>query len=284
MGYELKLAYNDTYYESFENKDGELKYRPKNNDDKKLYGAEALTVDETLWTDAEETLTVVGIYRLKDGASGFVGNALCYTPELAEKVLNNARSSDVTEAQNALLAANPDTDKCVVEGDKFFGNSLGKDKTGLLDLIMASMDLGLTGMERSTKLRALAADGYDVPAFITVYPSGFEAKTLITEHLDAWNEKNDELGIDEEVQYFDVSEMFIGNMRMIVDLMTTVLIAVASISLIVSCIMIAIITSNSVVERTREIGILRSLGARKRDISRVFDAETAIIGFVSGVL
>ena len=287
LGYELKLAYNDTYYESFENDDGELKYRPKNNDDKKLYGAKdpTLTVDETLWTDAEETLTVVGIYRLKDGASGFVGNALCYTPELAEKVLNNARTSEVTEAQNALLAANPDTSKCVVEEDKFFGESLGKDAKSLQDLIFASMDLGIgTGMERSTKLRALAADGYDVPAFITVYPSGFEAKTLITEHLDAWNEKNDELGIDEEVQYFDVSEMFIGNMRMIVDLMTTVLIAVASISLIVSCIMIAIITSNSVVERTREIGILRSLGARKRDISRVFDAETAIIGFVSGVL
>ena len=73
-------------------------------------------------------------------------------------------------------------------------------------------------------------------------------------------------------------------MRIMVDLMTTVLIAVASISLIVSCIMIAIITGNSVVERTREIGILRSLGARKRDISRVFDAETAIIGLCAGVL
>ena len=86
------------------------------------------------------------------------------------------------------------------------------------------------------------------------------------------------------MEYFDVSEMFIYNMRIMVDLMTTVLIAVASISLIVSCIMIAIITGNSVVERTREIGILRSLGARKRDISRVFDAETAIIGFFSGTL
>ena len=290
LGYQLKLAYNNTYYESFENDDGELNYRPKNNDDKKLYGAKdpTLTVDETLWTDAEETLTVVGIYRLKDGASGFVGNALCYTPELAEKVLNNARTSDVTVAQNALLAADPTTDVCVVKGDSFFGNVLGEDADSLMDLIMASVanEIGDAngGMVRSSKLRALAVDGYDVPAFITIYPSDFKGKTEITAYLDAWNTAKSDAGIDEEVQYFDISEMFIGNMRMIVDLMTTVLIAVASISLIVSCIMIAIITSNSVVERTREIGILRSLGARKRDISRVFDAETAIIGFVSGVL
>ena len=283
LGYQLKLAYNNTYYMQ----DGDS-FSPKNEEKKSLYGSSALTVDSDLWAEAEETLEVVGIYRLKDGASGFVGNALCYTPELAEKVLNNARTSDVTVAQNALLAADPTTDVCVVNGDSFFGNDLGEDADNLMDLLMASMAGAIgnvnKGMVRSSKLRALAVDGYDVPAFITIYPSDFEGKTEITAYLDAWNTAKSDAGIDEEVQYFDISEMFIGNMRMIVDLMTTVLIAVASISLIVSCIMIAIITGNSVVERTREIGILRSLGARKRDISRVFDAETAIIGFVSGVL
>ena len=279
IGYQLKLAYNNTYYMQ----DGDS-FSPKNEEIKSLYGSSALTVDSDLWAEAEETLEVVGIYRLKDGASGFVGNALCYTPELAEKVLNNARTSDVTVAQNALLAADPTTDVCVVKGDSFFGTDLGEDADSLMDLIMASVDFISEGMVRSSKLRALAVDGYDVPAFITIYPSDFEGKTEISAYLDAWNTAKSDAGIDEEVQYFDISEMFIGNMRMIVDLMTTVLIAVASISLIVSCIMIAIITGNSVVERTREIGILRSLGARKRDISRVFDAETAIIGFVSGVL
>ena len=279
IGYQLKLAYNNTYYMQ----DGDS-FSPKNEKINSLYGSSALTVDSDLWAEAEETLEVVGIYRLKDGASGFVGNALCYTPELAEKVLNNARTSDVTVAQNALLAADPTTDVCVVKGDSFFGTDLGEDADSLMDLIMASVDFISEGMVRSSKLRALAVDGYDVPAFITIYPSDFEGKTEISAYLDAWNTAKSDAGIDEEVQYFDISEMFIGNMRMIVDLMTTVLIAVASISLIVSCIMIAIITGNSVVERTREIGILRSLGARKRDISRVFDAETAIIGFVSGVL
>lgn len=279
LGYQLKLAYNNTYYMQ----DGDS-FSPKNEKINSLYGSSALTVDSDLWAEAEETLEVVGIYRLKDGASGFVGNALCYTPELAEKVLNNARTSDVTVAQNALLAADPTTDVCVVKGDSFFGTDLGEDADSLMDLIMASVDFISEGMVRSSKLRALAVDGYDVPAFITIYPSDFEGKTEISAYLDAWNTAKSDAGIDEEVQYFDISEMFIGNMRMIVDLMTTVLIAVASISLIVSCIMIAIITGNSVVERTREIGILRSLGARKKDISRVFDAETAIIGFVSGVL
>lgn len=281
LGYQLKLAYNNTYYMQ----DGDS-FSPKNEKINSLYGSSALTVDSDLWAEAEETLEVVGIYRLKDGASGFVGNALCYTPELAEKVLNNARTSDVTVAQNALLAADPTTDVCVVKGDSFFGTDLGEDADSLMDLLMASVDLDFIGegMVRSSKLRALAVDGYDVPAFITIYPSDFEGKTEISAYLDAWNTAKSDAGIDEEVQYFDISEMFIGNMRMIVDLMTTVLIAVASISLIVSCIMIAIITGNSVVERTREIGILRSLGARKKDISRVFDAETAIIGFVSGVL
>ena len=115
---------------------------------------------------------------------------------------------------------------------------------------------------------------------MTIYPVNFDAKNEVTAYLNAWNDAHP----DSTVEYFDVTEMFIANMRIMVDLMTTVLIAVASISLIVSCIMIAIITGNSVVERTREIGILRSLGARKRDISRVFDAETAIIGLCAGVL
>ena len=135
-----------------------------------------------------------------------------------------------------------------------------------------------SGLGRTAKLKALGID--TTPIYMTIYPVNFDAKNEVTAYLNAWNDAHP----DSTVEYFDVTEMFIANMRIMVDLMTTVLIAVASISLIVSCIMIAIITGNSVVERTREIGILRSLGARKRDISRVFDAETAIIGLCAGVL
>ena len=228
-----------------------------------------------LWEENSNVqLKITGVLRLKSGETGFVGNALCYTPELAEHVLESAAASEVTAAQKALLAENPNSSTCVVKNDGYFNGQLGKDSeiTGVSQIINFFMN----GLKRTARLKALAVN--TEPVYINIYPKDFASKTQITDYLNAWNDEHGNM------EYFDVSEMFIYNMRVMVDLMTTVLIAVASISLIVSCIMIAIITGNSVVERTREIGILRSLGARKKDISRVFDAETAIIGLFSGVL
>lgn len=264
---ELKLIDNDDYYEYIE--DGGY-YQPR------TYGGSSnapYVGDEELW-NAGIPLRITGVLRLKSGGTGFVGNALCYTPELAEYVMQSAAASDVTAAQIALLAENPDTTTCVIRNDGYFNGQLGKDSeiTGVSQVINFFMN----GLKRTARLKALAVN--TEPVYINIYPKDFGSKTLITEYLNEWNDEHGNM------EYFDVSEMFIYNMRVMVDLMTTVLIAVASISLIVSCIMIAIITGNSVVERTREIGILRSLGARKKDISRVFDAETAIIGLFSGVL
>ena len=266
---EIKLIDNDTYYEYVE--DGGY-YQPR------TYGGSSnapYVGDEVLWNEESNvSLKITGVLRLKSGGTGFVGNALCYTPELAERVLESAAASEVTAAQKALLAENPNSSTCVVKNDGYFNGQLGKDSeiTGVSDIISFFMN----GLKRTARLKALAVN--TEPVYINIYPKDFASKTQITDYLNAWNDEHGNM------EYFDVSEMFIYNMRVMVDLMTTVLIAVASISLIVSCIMIAIITGNSVVERTREIGILRSLGARKKDISRVFDAETAIIGLFSGVL
>lgn len=266
---EIKLIDNDTYYEYVE--DGGY-YQPR------TYGGSSnapYVGDEVLWEENSNVqLKITGVLRLKSGGTGFVGNALCYTPELAERVLESAAASEVTAAQKALLAENPNSSTCVVKNDGYFNGQLGKDSeiTGVSDVISFFMN----GLKRTARLKALAVE--NEPVYINIYPKDFASKTQITDYLNAWNDEHGNM------EYFDVSEMFIYNMRVMVDLMTTVLIAVASISLIVSCIMIAIITGNSVVERTREIGILRSLGARKKDISRVFDAETAIIGLFSGVL
>ena len=266
---EIKLIDNDTYYEYVE--DGGY-YQPR------TYGGSSnapYVGDEVLWEENSNVqLKITGVLRLKSGGTGFVGNALCYTPELAERVLESAAASEVTAAQKALLAENPNSSTCVVKNDGYFNGQLGKDSeiTGVSDIISFFMN----GLKRTARLKALAVN--IEPVYINIYPKDFASKTQITDYLNAWNDEHGNM------EYFDVSEMFIYNMRVMVDLMTTVLIAVASISLIVSCIMIAIITGNSVVERTREIGILRSLGARKKDISRVFDAETAIIGLFSGVL
>ena len=254
-GPKMKLVDNNTYYYQA----GENRYRVNE-------------INESLYNnEANVELELVGILRLKPGGTGFVGNALCYTPELSEHVLESVIDSDVSKAQAALLAENPGSGTCVITGDDFFEGSLGTESDSILGLIG-------NGLGRTAKLKALGVD--TTPVYLTIYPVDFDAKNEITSYLNAWNDSHP----NSTVEYFDVTEMFIANMRIMVDLMTTVLIAVASISLIVSCIMISIITSNSVVERTREIGILRSLGARKKDISRVFDAETSIIGLFSGVI
>ena len=254
-GPKMKLVDNNTYYYQA----GENRYRVNE-------------INESLYNnEANVELELVGILRLKPGGTGFVGNALCYTPELSEHVLESVIDSDVSKAQAALLAENPGSGTCVITGDDFFEGSLGTEDDSILGLIGK-------GLGRTAKLKALGVD--TTPVYLTIYPVDFDAKNEITSYLNAWNDSHP----NSTVEYFDVTEMFIANMRIMVDLMTTVLIAVASISLIVSCIMISIITSNSVVERTREIGILRSLGARKKDISRVFDAETSIIGLFSGVI
>lgn len=269
---ELKLVDNNTYYEFVDDGKGGY-YQPRTyTGDKNA----AYVADEELWNATSNVnLKIVGVLRLKDGGSGFVGNALCYTPELAQHVLDSAVSSVVTVAQKAVLEADSSSTKCVIKNDAYFDAKLGTDAEITGD-ITGIIGFFASGLERTAKLKALAVD--TDPVYINIYPKDFDSKALIVNYLSEWN---DTYG---NMEYFDVSEMFIYNMRVMVDLMTTVLIAVASISLIVSCIMIAIITGNSVVERTREIGILRSLGARKRDISRVFDAETAIIGFFSGAL
>ena len=269
---ELKLVDNNTYYEFVDDGKGGY-YQPRTyTGDKNA----AYVADEELWNATSNVnLKIVGVLRLKDGGSGFVGNALCYTPELAQHVLDSAVSSYVTVAQKAVLEADSSSTKCVIKNDAYFDAKLGTDAEITGD-ITGIIGFFASGLERTAKLKALAVD--TDPVYINIYPKDFDSKALIVNYLSEWN---DTYG---NMEYFDVSEMFIYNMRVMVDLMTTVLIAVASISLIVSCIMIAIITGNSVVERTREIGILRSLGARKRDISRVFDAETAIIGFFSGAL
>ena len=270
---ELKLVDNNTYYEFVDDGKGGY-YQPRTyTGDKNA----AYVADEELWNaTGNVNLKIVGVLRLKSGGSGFVGNALCYTPELAEHVLTSAATSDVTLAQKALLEQTPSSKKCVISNDGYFSGNIGEDSEIISGDILGIAGFFISGLERTAKLKALAVD--TDPVYINIYPKDFDSKTLIVNYLSDWNDTHGNM------EYFDVSEMFIYNMRVMVDLMTTVLIAVASISLIVSCIMIAIITGNSVVERTREIGILRSLGARKRDISRVFDAETAIIGFFSGAL
>lgn len=121
----------------------------------------------------------------------------------------------------------------------------------------------------------------DIPSAVSLYPIDFSAKESVTAYLDKWNEGK---AAEAQVQYTDLAAIVTNISGGIMDGITMVLIAFAAISLVVSLIMIAIITYISVMERTKEIGVLRALGARKKDITRVFNAETFIIGACSGIL
>lgn len=134
-------------------------------------------------------------------------------------------------------------------------------------------------------LSLLHAADLDSPSAISLYAANFEDKEAITAAIDAYNDQQTQAGNDDQViQYTDYVGMLMSSVTDIVNMVSYVLIAFVGISLVVSSIMIGVITLISVQERTKEIGILRSIGASKRDVSRVFNAETLIIGLSAGVL
>ena len=123
------------------------------------------------------------------------------------------------------------------------------------------------------------------PSAISIYPRDFEAKEEITSIIEDYNRRMTQEGREESViQYTDYVEIIMSSVNTIINAISYVLIAFVAISLVVSSIMIGIITYISVLERTKEIGILRAMGASKRDIANVFNAETLIVGFTAGML
>ena len=201
-------------------------------------------------SDDSITVKIMAIVRGKEDKELITGGSgLYYTDALVNEVINKNKSSEIVKAQK-------DADYNVLTHQKF-DESFTKD----------------------TFLGYLGADV--VPSAIYIYPKDFETKDEIISYLDDYNDGKNE---EDVVQYTDMAEMISSLSGDIMDAITIVLIAFSSISLVVSSIMIGIITYISVLERTKEIGILRALGARKKDITRVFNAETFIIGIFSGVL
>lgn len=196
------------------------------------------------------TIKVQAIIRGKEDQEMLTnGSGFAYTNALTQKVIEANKNSDIVKAQEKI-------DYNILTNSPF-------DET-------------------STKEYMLGYLGSDVvPIAIYLYPQDFNSKEEITNYLDKYNEDKKS---DDKIEYTDMASMISSLSGGIMDAITVVLIAFSSISLIVSSIMIAIITYISVLERTKEIGILRALGARKKDIKRVFNAETFIIGLTSGLL
>lgn len=200
--------------------------------------------------DEAKTLTVTGILRLKEGEeSGLFEEGFVYTRALTDYLLTEAKDSEIAQAQE-------ESDVNVLTNQAFQNDT-----------------------EKETMLTYLGA--VSRPIGIDIYPTDFEAKDDIKAYLDEYNEGLPE---EEQIIYNDLAELIGSIMTDLINTVTYVLVGFAAISLVVSTIMIGIITYVSVIERTKEIGILRSVGARKKDISRVFNAETIIVGFISGSL
>ena len=133
--------------------------------------------------------------------------------------------------------------------------------------------------DRETVVRSLGGDNSITS--VAIYATDFDGKERLLSYLDAWNDTHEQ---EEQIKYSDTVGMLMSMVQQILDIITYVLVAFTAISLVVSSVMIGIITYVSVVERVKEIGVLRSLGARKQDVRNLFNAETFIIGLAAGLI
>jgi len=195
------------------------------------------------------TLTISGVVRVNSNVNmGLLNPGIAYSDNLIQHLIDIETESDIVQAQREV------------------------------DYNILSME----AIDEETKNMLISTLGGDVtPFMIYIYPENFESKDAVISHLDEFNATVDQ---DYRIIYTDLANTMAEMTGGIMSAITLVLIAFSAISLVVSLIMIAIITYISVIERTKEIGVLRALGARKKDITRVFNAETFIIGICSGVL
>ena len=243
--------------------------------------------------DNAETIKVVGIIKQSKDSVATTTGGIGYTNELTKYVINKSNESDIVKEQKANQNIN------ILTGMEF-----PKDTNEELDISSLSPEeqrnLAMLSTEEMTKLIEaykensessyennlikFGAVDLEDPSIINIYPKDFNAKESIIDEIENYNNKQKNNNHEENViNYTDLVGMMISSISKIVNIISYVLIAFVSISLIVSSIMIAIITYISVLERTKEIGILRSIGASKKDVSRVFNAETVIEGFVAGL-
>lgn len=187
------------------------------------------------------------------------------------------------QAQMAQLATNMASAMQVDPNAMANAFKVNMDEESLGELMMSMMTGGETTYD--SNLRELGYADKSEPSGIDIYPTDFESKEHVIEILDSYNSQMEESGEEDKViTYTDIVGALMSSVTTIVDMISYVLIAFVSISLVVSSIMIGVITYISVLERRKEIGILRAIGASKKDISHVFNAETIIEGLIAGLL
>ena len=276
----FKVLLNTDYFE----KDGDIWIDNTENDD---YIKEKLE-------DAEE-ISIAGIIRPKEGTVATAMSAtIGYTKELKEYVINEVNNAEIVKEQKDNPDINiftgiefpEDTDakfdfSSLTEEQRMYMASLSEEE--LANLMQQYTENANATYEGN--LEKMGVVDLDSPSSISIYPKDFESKEQIATEIENYNQKQRDDGKEENViTYTDIVGTMMNSVSTIIDAISYILIAFVAISLVVSSIMIGIITYISVLERTKEIGILRSIGASKKDISRVFNAETFIIGLCAGLL
>ena len=276
----FKLLLNTDYFK----KDGNIWI--DNSEDEKY-------IKEKL-EDADE-ISIAGIIRPKEGTVATAMSATVgYTKELKEHVINEVNDAEIVKEQkenpdiNVFTGAKfpEDTDKAfdfssLTDEQKMYMASLSQEE--MAELMQQYAENASATYEGN--LEKMGVVDLNNPSKISIYPKDFESKDKIATAIENYNQKQRNDGKEENViTYTDLVGTMMNSVSTIIDAISYILIAFVGISLVVSSIMIGIITYISVLERTKEIGILRSIGASKKDISRVFNAETFIVGLGAGIL
>lgn len=269
----FKVLLNTDYY----TKEGKIWVDKRNNEQflKKI-------LDKAL------ELNVVGIIKAKDETviTNTYGGIL-YTSDLTKYVIDKINDSNIAKEQKNNSKINIFTNSEFTEQEFDMNNLSPEQKAYLSTLSQNEIAEVLKNYQENaaatfeSNLKKLGIVDLDKPSTINIYAKGFEDKEAIAELIEDYNQTNSE---ENQISYTDFIAVMMNGVSNIINIISYVLMAFVSISLVVSSIMIGIITYISVLERTKEIGILRSIGASKKDISRVFNAETLIIGASAGLL
>ena len=273
IGKTYKVISNDTYYTPVYDSEGNVTE----------FSTLAKADYQTAFDGASETLSICGVMKpRKDIVVEVFDAGIMYLPELATSYQQDCKNSLIVQKSidDGKFYVPFTVDISELKG---FGLGIQNFNTPaeIVGFVKSSFDIDMTA-EEATNLGLQMVGASTIPTGIYLYPKNFDGKAEVLKLIDDWNAS--ENGAHNKIVYTDATEVLTGTLGELINIISYVLIAFAAISLLVSSIMIGIITYVSVVERTKEIGVLRSIGARKRDIARVFNAETFIIGLFAGLI
>jgi putative ABC transport system permease protein len=278
LNLEFKVLQNSDYYDKVNNL-----WINKENDEK--------YINEKLNNALK--LKVVGIIRPNEEAVSQASSGMIYySKDLTEYIINKNNESQIVKEQKENPEINVLTKMSFNDNNKFDPSNMSPEQLSYIQSLppteLAQLMQNYQEQAGSTYEQVLKQiGGIDInsPSMINIYPKDFDSKEEVINYIADYNKTQEKNGKEENViDYQDLVGMLMSSVSTIINVISYALMAFVSISLVVSSIMIGIITYISVLERTKEIGILRAIGASKKDITRIFNAETVIEGFIAGTL